>query len=583
MLRPLALLIAAAGSVAAAPMTYTLTGTGSGTWNTQAFSNAAFTFTFTSDTSTVTHNGNIDSTPGGTSATVNVAGFSPAQLTGDQAIFMDHAGETAGIWHFDGAQYLTVTNQVFTSDDLTTSIPPDSVTGTAWSYATPISLSTGGTLYFTSVQNVFYSQQTGNGSAGQPLLVSVNPQNGSQTVNTTQTYTVIVGSIAGASDVGGVDVQFRDKPTYGNACWLFFNPTANTLAINFQGNWGSPTPIGASGSTLTGDACTVDTTGVTASTASDYLTLAIPVRITVGDNNTWPIFVDTQTKENVDAGYQQLGSVTAKSGPAPSFTLSIGPAYQAAATGAAATYTVTVTPANGFNEPITFNATSTPVQSGNTTALSFSFNPATVQGSGSTTMTVTSPSSATPGGYNIAVTGVSQTYANSAGATLQLDNAPPALTLTPTSGTGSSQTFTITWADSTDVGTINLLIAPSLSGQNACWIYFDVKGEGPDHLPAHLFMASDDGTSWIDGGAANFDGFSGSNGSASNSQCTVGPGISYNNDAGFVTGLHSGFSGVSIPVTFKPAFAGTKTLYVNGADAAGFVTGYQPMGGWTVQ
>src|SRR5947209_8265338 len=127
MIRPLFLLVAAAGLAAAAPMTYTLTGTGSGYWNSQPFTNASFTFTFTSDTSTIVHGapccGNPDSTPSGTAATVTVTGFSPAQLAGDQAIFLDRAGVTAGIWHFNSAQYVTVTNSVFSTDDLTTTIP----------------------------------------------------------------------------------------------------------------------------------------------------------------------------------------------------------------------------------------------------------------------------------------------------------------------------------------------------------------------------------------------------------------------------------------------------------------------------
>src|SRR6185437_4552032 len=158
MLRSFTLLLVATGLLSAAPMAYTLTGTGTGYWNSQPFSNATFTITFTSDTSMIVHGtsccGNTDSTPSGTSATVTVTGFAQTVLAGDQAIFMDHAGETAGIWHFNAAQYATVTNAVFAGDDLTTTIPPNTVSGTAWSYATPLALGTGGTLYFTSVQNV---------------------------------------------------------------------------------------------------------------------------------------------------------------------------------------------------------------------------------------------------------------------------------------------------------------------------------------------------------------------------------------------------------------------------------------------
>ena len=242
MIRSLILLVAAAGLTIAAPMTYTLTGTGTGYWNSQPFTNATFTFTFSSDTSTIVHGtsccGNTDSTPSGTTATVTVTGFSPAQLAGDQAIFIDHANVTAGIWHFNAAQYATVTNAVFSTDDLTTTIPPNTVTGAAWSYATPFTLGTGGTLYFTSVQNVYYSQQPGS-STGRISPVSVTPGSGTQQEYTTHTYTFVVSDSSGASDIGGVDVQFRDKPTEPNACWLYYNASSNTLTVNHQNNWGA--------------------------------------------------------------------------------------------------------------------------------------------------------------------------------------------------------------------------------------------------------------------------------------------------------------------------------------------------------
>jgi hypothetical protein len=37
-----------------------------------------------------------------------VSGFEPATLQGNQAIFLNRAEGTAGIWHFDSPDYLTV-------------------------------------------------------------------------------------------------------------------------------------------------------------------------------------------------------------------------------------------------------------------------------------------------------------------------------------------------------------------------------------------------------------------------------------------------------------------------------------------
>jgi len=580
MLRPLVLLISAVGLMTAAPMTYTLTGSGSGYWNGQPFTNAPFTFTFTSDTSTVVHGpsccGSADSTPSETAANVSVAGFSPAQLKGDQAIFIDHANVTAGIWHFNAAQYATVTNTVFSSDDLTTAIPPTGVTGTAWSYATPFALSSGGTLYFSSVQNVYYSQQPGS-PGSQISAVSLAPNSGTQHQYTIQNYTVVIGDTSGAADIGGVDLQFRDKPAQPNACWLYYNTGSNTLTINNQNNWSTPVPVGSGGSVLTGDGCAVDTRNVTVSSSGNNLTLAFPIQLTFGDNNTWQIFVDAQTKANVDAGYAQLGTVFVQT-PQSSGTFSVSVSPDASHTvyarpGDSRTFIVTLTDEDGFSEPVTFSGASFAETraSGNTTQLGLSFNPSTLTTAGTTTMTVTVPDSATLDGYVLTVTGTSQSVTQKTnGYTsgfIQVQNGPPQITLSPTTGSGATGKFSINWSRSPTAtanfpNSVHVLISSSLDTRSACWLYYD-NGDPPGL--GQLWLASDDTTSWTLVGQVS----GGKRQPASNSQCTIG--------ADYTPGP------LTIPVTFKSGFAGTRTIYVDAVNGTGFDTGYQALGGWTVQ
>jgi hypothetical protein len=71
-----------------------------------------------------------------------------------------------------------------------------------------------------------------------------------------------------------------------------------------------------------------------------------------------------------------------------------------------------------------------------------------------------------------------------------------------------------------------------------------------------LSFASDDGATWMTTASGG--------GSASNSQCSITPNS-------------------TVGVTFKPGFAGTKTIFVEASNGAGFDTGDQPLGGWTVQ
>jgi hypothetical protein len=38
-----------------------------------------------------------------------------------------------------------------------------------------------------------------------------------------------------------------------------------------------------------------------------------------------------------------------------------------------------------------------------------------------------------------------------------------------------------------------------------------------------------------------------------------------------------------VPITFSPAFAGAKTVFVRATNDAGLSTEYQPLGTWTAQ
>ena len=103
--------------------------------------------------------------------------------------------------------------------------------------------------------------------------------------------------------------------------------------------------------------------------------------------------------------------------PTPDFSLSATPASQTVAPGASASYTVTVTPSGGFSGPVSFSVSSLPP------GASASFSPATVTGSGSTTMTT---SSTTPAGtYALTITGTSGTLTHTTSVTLVVSSPPP--------------------------------------------------------------------------------------------------------------------------------------------------------------
>jgi hypothetical protein len=552
----------------AGPNTYTVGGVGTGYWGSQPFTDATFTFTFTADTSTFTHGTPccepIYTTPSGTAASVNVNGFPTAILTGDQAIFVNNRDSTGGIWHYNDPEFLTITNSHFATNDLSVPVQGYVVTGTTYSYATPMPLSTGDSLYFTSVHDVYFYARTGS-AGGQPSAVSVTPNAGTTSINSTQTFSFVVSDTAGASDIEGLNILFRDSSGSSTACWLYYQASNGTLSAYRDGSWSAPASTKES-ATLAGDSCTVDPGKVKVTLSGTDFTLTAPITITSGANGAWPIYLNAINNANASSGYTKVGTVTVEDSGPPNFTLVISPAApQGIPLGQTLSYTVNVVPSGGFDQPVTFSTKTTAAHDGNTTQLSATFDPATVTGSGSTTMTVSTSTADPPDIYHETATGTSQslTAIASTGA-IEASNVAPTDSISPNTGTGSTQTFAIQMTDRIDIAGMNLLISPSLAGQNACWIYFDGSA---------IYLAGDDGATWTRLGTP------GSAGSGSNSQCSINlAGASYDDGSTAKTDNKI----LRIPVTFAPAFAGTKALYVRANNDAGFNTGYQALGGWTV-
>src|SRR5262249_2902524 len=87
--------------------------------------------------------------------------------------------------------------------------------------------------------------------------------------------------------------------------------------------------------------------------------------------------------------------------PAPDFSVSATPSSQTVAPGASASYTITVVPANGFTGIVDFTVSGLP------SGASVSFNPPSVNTSGSSTMTVTTSAPTPAGTYPLIITGTS--------------------------------------------------------------------------------------------------------------------------------------------------------------------------------
>ncbi len=143
---------------------------------------------------------------------------------------------------------------------------------------------------------------------------------------------------------------------------------------------------------------------------------------------------------------------------------------------------------------------------------------------------------------------------------------PQVSTVTPSSGTGTGQTFTLAVSDSAgtaDIAGMNLLFSPSVNGTKACWIYYD-------HLHKSVYLADDTATTWSYVGV-------GSPAPVQNSQCAV-TFVSWS-DAGNVANF-------AVNVQFGTAWQSLNMsagIWASAASQSGENTGYSKMGLYNVQ
>jgi hypothetical protein len=142
---------------------------------------------------------------------------------------------------------------------------------------------------------------------------------------------------------------------------------------------------------------------------------------------------------------------------------------------------------------------------------------------------------------------------------------PVITSVTPTGGSSTSVTFSIQVSDASgvaDLAGIGMLVNGSVTGQSACWFYFDQTART-------LSLANNAGTAWTSVAQ-------GSGSLVGNTQCTISG-----------TTIHSIAAGSSATLTLtvafnSQAFAGTKNVYAYALNKEQVSSGYQLEGTWTV-
>jgi len=105
---------------------------------------------------------------------------------------------------------------------------------------------------------------------------------------------------------------------------------------------------------------------------------------------------------------------------APDFSLSASPVSQTILVGTSASYSVSLTPLNGYAGTVSFSAAGLPAGAGAT------FTPASLVTSGTTTLSITTTAATVPGTYPLTITGTDGVITHTASVTLVVSATPPA-------------------------------------------------------------------------------------------------------------------------------------------------------------
>jgi uncharacterized repeat protein (TIGR01451 family) len=150
--------------------------------------------------------------------------------------------------------------------------------------------------------------------------------------------------------------------------------------------------------------------------------------------------------------------------------------------------------------------------------------------------------------------------------TLGSSTTPTVVGMNPASGSGLTQIFSFTFADTggaANIDNVTMLFSATGSGSGACWLFYSRRFNLVD-------LYNDGATAAVGPAPPGYPTV------LQNSQCLL--------NIGSTTITPNGIQlTVVIPVTFKPAFTGTKTTYLRAVDMNQADTGWRTMGTWTVQ
>jgi hypothetical protein len=437
-----------------------------------------------------------------------------------------------------------------------------------------------------------------------PSVVSVSPSSGA---GLAQTFTLAYSDPNGAANLSSAGVIFGSTLASVNSCYAWYMPATNALYMENDAGNGLLGPLApTSSASLSNSQCTVSWASDPVTLSGDNLTLNLAFTFGSGYMGAKTIFMRALESSADTSGWVAEGTWTA--GPAgPPTTVSVNPN---SGTGPSQTFTLTYSDPNGpqhlysagviFSSP--FAAADScyayyipahnalylendagdgvlgPLPANSSASLSNSqctvswpaTNQVTVSGTSLTLNVTVAFNSAYLGQKTIYMRALENSSDTSGwvvmGTWMSGAAEPPeVVSVTPSSGSGLSQTFTMSYSDSNGAAHLSsagVIFSPSFMITNSCYTYYVPSTKS-------LYLENDSGNGVL--GPLPTD----SSASLSNSQCAVSW------PATDSVTLSGNSLTLNVAINFKSSFTGAKTIYMRAIENISDTSGWVTEGTWT--
>ena len=438
------------------------------------------------------------------------------------------------------------------------------------------------------------------------MAINVSPSSGSGPF---QTFSFTFFDPNGFADLFSAQLLIHSSLTAAGGCDLYYHRESHAVWLqNDSGSgWIGPSLLG-SGPALQNGQCTVSAAGSSVSGSGSNLTLNLALAFTSafsGSKNIYALAYDTS---GLTSDWQQEGTWIVPGGSQPPAVLSVIPS---SGSGSFQTFSFGFFDPNGFanifSTQVLIHSSLTaaggcdvfyhresnavwlqndsgsgwigPSLLGSGAALqnsqctvSAASSSAFGSGSNLTLNLALAFTSAFSGSKNIYAfaydnEGLTSNWQQAGTWTVPGGSQPPAvLSVIPSSGSGSLQTFSFTFFDPNgfaNVYSAPVLINSSLTAASGCFLYYHRESNA-------VWLQNDSGSGWI--GPTLL----GSGAALQNGQCTVGVASS--------SALGSGSNlTLNLALAFASAFSGSKNIYAIAYDNEGLTSNWQQTGTWTVR